>query len=194
MQSTPKHTYEGLPSWKERKVKFPERSKRDTKDFIKLEDGDSVTGVCAGDIYTFRQHWNGKVSTPCPENNTCTSCDQGIKTQFKFRVNFITKDDTGNYTAKILEQGAKLLDGLEEINKEYELEKHAIKISRKGKGVNDTKYTVMPVKNGALTEEKLELFSKIDLHDLKETGEQKNSVSEEKTTEPKFDNEEELPF
>jgi hypothetical protein len=163
----------------------------DTKDFVRLKDGEEVSGVCAGEVFKFKQHWNGQRSEVCTQDNLCTHCAQGAKAQFRFRVNFIVKEGSG-YLAKILEQGWNLLEELDFLNTESggHLEKHVIKISRKGKTMNDTKYRVKDM--GALPVEKLEVIAKIDLHDL--SLKEKDQKPEVFASEPKFDAEEELPF
>lgn len=172
-------------------MKFKEGSTKDSKDFIKLGDQDTVVGVCAGEIHEYKQHWSGSAPELCPEDQTCRLCHEGGKSAFRFRVNFIIKEGEG-LVAKILEQGWTLYCDLRELNKEYELDKHFIKITRKGKGKNDTSYSVVPVKNGALPIEKLELVSKIQLHDLTISDHKKEAVSQEQP--PKFNDGEELPF
>lgn len=168
-------------------MKFRESVGGDSKDFLKLKDGESATGVLVGDPFELKNHWTGSKSERCTQDENCEHCNAGKKPTFRFRLNFIVKEGE-NYVAKILEQGWKTYEALRELNVEYALEKHLIKISRKGSGLNDTVYSVIPVKDGSLSEAKLETISKVKLHDLSLTDQS------QKETMPQYNSEEELPF
>src|SRR4051812_3522620 len=82
--------------------------------FLKLADGEEVTGVFRGGIYTFRKHWMGQ-GTPTVE---CAGADCPVCVtkppkgpSFRFRVNLITSKD-GQWIAKIFEGGSELYDQL----------------------------------------------------------------------------------
>lgn len=176
-------------------MKFKDVKEGGGKDFIRLKDKESVIGVCAGDLYDFKTHWNGKTSDMCEGHNGCPGCisdaTSGKKARFRFRVNFITKVES-DYVAKILELGWQSYVLLKELNDEYTLEKHLIKITRKGSGLNDTEYLITPVKNGELDTAKLETISKVPLHDLSSQGDKTQASPEGQP--PKFDADEEIPF
>lgn len=166
-----------------------DKSSFDSKDFVRLGDGDEIIGVCVGDVFKFKQHWTGSRSEVCSQDTLCTFCAQGVKPGFRFRVNFIVKQPDNTYLAKILEQGWNFLEELDFLNSECDghLERHAIKISRKGKAM-DTKYRVKDM--GSLSTEKLEVIAKVSLHDLSLKEKAETPIA----SEPKFDDAEELPF
>ena len=61
-------------NFRERKV-----TSEDSLPFIKLQDGESVIGLFAGDPYEFYQHWEGNRSVICPGKATCAKCQAGDK-------------------------------------------------------------------------------------------------------------------
>jgi len=180
-------------------MKFKEVSESNdlSKDFLRLkgEPGqDTAIGVCAGELYEFRAHWNGKHDELCT-GAKCERCKNNEKPRFRFRVNFIIKDESKNYVAKILELGWTVYSALSELNKEYDIEKYLIKITRKGKGANDTEYFVTPVKDGELNKEKLAIIAKIPLIDLTLADQKKDDApAVDYGQETKFDASEEIPF
>lgn len=171
-------------------MKFRENSGQDSKDFLRLKDGESATGVCVGELFELKNHWTGSKSEQCTEDNLCTYCSQGKKPSFRFRVNFIVKDENGQLVAKILESGWKVYEALRDLNCDYDVEKHAVKISRRGSTMNDTVYSILPAKGGALSPEKIAQMAKVPLHDLS----LKDQVPTQVANEPKFDEDENLPF
>lgn len=127
--------------------------------FIKLKDGDSVSGVIAGEELVKYKKW---------ENGKTTECDpEDERASFRFIVNMIVNEN-GGYKAKLLEQGRKVYDQLRELHESgYDLERTTIKITRKGSGLNDTTYTVLPVPNGTLNDKQLESLKEVKLNELK---------------------------
>lgn len=111
--------------------------------FLKLKDGESVAGVFRGELYDFFAAWNNKVSSVVPEGAP------GAK--FRFRINFITKGPAG-YVAKVLEQGSTVYRDLKTLHEEYDLEQTVVKITRHGSTMNDTSYSLMPLRT-PVTEE-----------------------------------------
>lgn len=103
--------------------------------FLRLKDGESVTGICRGEAYEFRQKWMNGKSTLVDESDP--------EGKLRFRLNFVTPED-GKLTAKIFEFGLVVYGQLSEINDEYPLEKTKIKITRRGTGT-DTIYMILPI-------------------------------------------------
>lgn len=123
------------------------------KHFISLKDGEEVIGVFYGNPSTFNQHWVDNKSEPCTGDSSCGPCAEGIRKSFRFRLNLIVSEN-GRPVAKILEQGRKLYKALSELNNEYPLEDHYVKIKRTGKTMNDTVYTALPLKKEMTSETK----------------------------------------
>lgn len=126
--------------------------------FIKLKDGDAVKGIVTGDECIYYKKWvDGKTVDCSPE-------DEG--SSFRFMVNMLVNEE-GTYKAKILDQGRKVYEALRDLSTDgYELDRTVIKISRAGSGLNDTRYTILPVPNGVLNDTQLEELSSIELHKL----------------------------
>lgn len=146
-------------------MNFKETSNDFGENFLKLKSDESVQGVFRGDPYDFKLHWNNKVSTVCLENEGCPLCKEGNKASFRFRLNFITKQD-GEYISKVFEQGWKTYKALRVLHKDYDLEKHVVKVTRHGSGT-DTIYSIIPMPNGLLTAETDHALAKVKLHSLK---------------------------
>ena len=144
--------------------------------FIKLKDGESVTGVLAGEKKEY--HYLGGYGKPMEEVPPGT-----YGARFKFKMNFIVVEN-GKLVPKILDAGKQIYNALKELAgnggpESYDLSRYRIKISRSGSGQFDTEYTVMPLPNGALTDaqmkqiqavELLPLESKKDNTGFKDTG------------------------
>lgn len=156
--------------------------------FVKLQDGESVTGLFAGDPYTFYQHWEGERSVICPGKAVCERCKDGKKGTFRFRLNLIVKDGQG-YTAKVFEQGGTVYDYLGDLDKETPLEKTPVKILRKGLGKN-TSYVILP--QAPLTASQLGPFAKVPLRELAPQPAASVPAEEEKDALPIT--EDDLPF
>lgn len=142
--------------------------------FIKLEDKEKVQGVFRGNPKIFKTHWNGKFGELCPESaglGTCARCSNDEKSKFRFRINFITRQD-GKWIAKVFENSYGTYQDIKALHEgEYNLEETCVTISRTGKGLNDTRYQVMPSKgNGGLTPDDFRAFLGIKLHDLSVDG------------------------
>lgn len=143
-------------------MKFKEYASESTGggSFLKIEDGQSVAGVLAGEFYEFYVKWTGTTNLVVNEGA------EGAK--IRFRANFITNTaaagEPDNLGAKIWEFPVMLYNQLKEINEEYPLEETKIKISRKGTGKN-TEYTIMPLVGGknALKPEQIKVLKQIPL-------------------------------
>ena len=119
-------------------LKFDKDPKTSGGKFLKIGDGETVTGILRGSVRDFYVLWNpDKTSTIVPEGTP--------KAKFRFRVNLVTWDQAGNLEAKILEQGPTMYKMLKELSQDYELDKTAIKIKRTGSGQNNTEYSIVPM-------------------------------------------------
>lgn len=177
-------------------MKFPvEAGSMDSKNYLRLKDKESAKGLFVGDPYHFRMHWVQNKSVLCSEDNQCPHCNQGLKSSFRFRISFITKDGD-DYVAKIFEQGWTVYETLQHLNADYDLEKHLVKISRSGSGPSDTSYTILPVPNGELTPELAKKLAAVPLHDLRHKLDAEKTTTKRNnfTPEPAFNSDEEIPF
>ena len=103
--------------------------------FLKIGDGESVTGVLRGENYEFYNVWeNGK-------SRICGPDEEGAKS--RFRANFVTYED-GKFVAKIWEFPLTVYNQLAEIAEEYDLEKTKLKITRRVIKT-DTIYKILPM-------------------------------------------------
>jgi hypothetical protein len=124
---------------------------------ISLKGGQSIVGVLKGDLHEFEKPFK-----------------PGEKPKFRFRVNFIMKED-GKLVARILEQGWKVYKQLEELQLAgWNLKETKIRVSRQGTTQQDTIYTVtaMPEK---IPPAALEEINKVKLHPLDGAGNQQSS-------------------
>lgn len=147
-------------------MKFRAKSE-DTRNFIKLKGGESVTGVFRGDPYDFRIHWLQKEqrSVLCEGKEKCPVCELGNKSSFRFRVNFIVKEGEA-YVAKVLEQGWTSYQALMNLQESgYDLEKQIMVITRQGTGLN-TSYSFIPSPKGLATPDSLKQIAAVKLNDL----------------------------
>lgn len=172
----------------------------DSKNYLRLKDKDSVTGLLVGDPYEFQAHWNGKATDKCPEDNSCPHCAAGLKSKFRFRANFIIKEGSG-YVSKVLEQGWGMKLDIETLsNQGYSLENHLVTISRAGSGLHDTKYSILPTRNGELKPEQLRNILSTPLQVLEHKEESKpqgkgsGSIDPNYEATPAFDDSDEIPF
>lgn len=124
--------------------------------FLKLKDGESVTGVFRGEIFEFKTKWNGTKYVDDPAGSP------------RFKLNFVMKEGQ-EYVAKVFEFPATIYDNLAAINESMALEKTLLKITRKGTGT-DTIYIIIPL--GALSAPQLSQVSGVSLQTL---GAQKKS-------------------
>lgn len=144
-------------------MKFNKATENKSNLFVTIKPNESVVGVLAGDPYEYSQHW-GKPPIICPESD-CKQCSDGLKPQFRFRLNFIINEN-GAYTPKILEMGWTVYKQLKDLNDDYDLTKHLIKIRRDGTG-KDTKYNVIVPPKSELSEDQLKNIAALELVNLK---------------------------
>ena len=160
--------------------------------FIKMKDGDKITGIFRGEPKIFKVHWVAGRSSLCTYDG-CALCDQAqtnekLKAKFRFQLNFITKAD-GVWLAKIYEGSYQTYKELKELHEsDYNLEETAVSIKRNGEGT-DTRYAIMPIKNnGGLKPADLKAIASIPLNPLKGDDNQAGGA-------PSSDaNEEDIPF
>ena len=130
-----------------------ESEKADDSIFIKLKDGQAVSGVFAGDPYIFYSIFKDP-----------KEYQEKVKgSSLKFKVNFVIKNQDGSFALKIFQQGNTFLKDLLEMREEYGLD-YVYKIKRKGTGKDDTKYHILPVK--PLDDGQKQDISNLDLLDL----------------------------
>jgi hypothetical protein len=123
--------------------------------FLKLKDGESVTGVFRGEIYEFYSRWDGNRSK-------VTSVDDP-EGKSRFRLNFVTKEEN-KLVAKIWEFGVGIYNQLADLNEDYSLEETKVKITRRGTGT-DTTYNILPTKD-KLDEKALNAIAEVGLQVL----------------------------
>lgn len=144
-------------------------TKRDTESngvggesFLKIPAGTSVSGIFMGEIFEFWQKWpyGG-------EKQVFTNRAKAIAANAKsrFRLNFVTKDESGGMVAKVWEFGLGTYNDLAEIHAEYPLTETMIKITRKGEGKN-TQYHLMPLLKQPLSKAQLAKIAEVKLHVL----------------------------
>lgn len=136
------------------------------KDFIKLKDGDMIEGCFIGDPIDYRDHFKEGVC----EGEMCPLCQQGKKSSFKFRINFVTKEND-MLVAKIWQQGWTAYSTLAGLSDVYEkdgidISKQKFRITRKGSGKEDTEYQIIPIPNGIVADPVFALIKKVPLQDL----------------------------
>lgn len=171
-----------FPARKSRKMsmKFKELPKEVSGDlFLKLKPDETVQGIFQGDPYEFFNHWTGERSVDCSGEH-CKHCEKGDKPRFRFRINFVMKDEQKNYVVKIWDQGRRVYETLRGLSADYDLERTIVKVTRHGSGKNDTNYPVTPVPppKGEFTKELATQLQKLKLHDLanpiQDAGESEN--------------------
>ena len=135
--------------------------------FVRLKDGQSITGVFRGEAVTVRKHFFKDKNPINCTGRECPECLRGgEKPRPRHRLNFVTKDETGHYVAKVFEQGPRVFSSLKDLNTEYDLEHTVVKIKRTGSTKDDTVYTIVPVKDYMLTKIQENELSKVQLIDL----------------------------
>ncbi len=105
--------------------------------FLKVADGESVIGVFRGEIFEFYQSWpQGGKKTVYSEPTAGASA--------RFKANFVTKDESGKFVAKVWEFGLTVYNQLAEIADEYDITTTKIKLSRRGAG-KETVWMILPL-------------------------------------------------
>jgi hypothetical protein len=124
--------------------------------FLKIGDGDSVTGIFKGELYEFRSKWvNNRPQL------TDSSDPEGKP---RFRANFVIKEE-GRLVAKIWEFPTGIYNKLANIHEEYPLEETKVKITRRGVGT-DTEYDILPLLKDVITPEVKKAIDAVPLNVL----------------------------
>lgn len=158
-------------------MKFQKREVPEGKGglFLKFKDGESKVGVFKGEIYEFFQLWeNGK-------SKVVNDDTPGAKS--RFRLNFLTKED-GEMKPRIFEFGLTVYNMLAEISEDYDLEKTAVKITRRGTGT-DTTYIIIPSKDQPNANQ-LKIIDSIDLNILEHKDQPKKETVNDDSDEVPF--------
>lgn len=140
-----------------------------SKNFLKLKDKESVSGIFMGELHEFFVMWeNGK-------SRVVSDGDEGAK--FRFRVNFVIKEGAV-YVPKIFEQGLTVYRQLSELNDEYGLESIVVKITRNGIGT-DTAYSLLPLIKQTISKEVATHLKTVELLPLESQGHGHKAQSED---------------
>ena len=155
-----------------------EREKGGGSLYIKLKDGGFVEGLFRGEPHFFYQVFKDKVEY---EN-------WAEGRSFKFKINFITKNEEGKLVAKVFQGGSTLRDMLLDAREEYGLD-CVFKIKRTGSTKDDTRYSILFKK--VLTPEEMEGIKGVKLISLEKKDGDQNFAAEEP---PPPETESDLPF
>lgn len=140
-------------------MKFPPREQSNgeaSNRFLKIQDGEKVDLVLAGDMHSFFQKGFGLTSE-------IVGPDEGGKE--RYRHNVIVKDGA-SYIAKIWEFGPKIYDEISALEVAgWDLDKTQLTLSRKGSKKEDTKYTLTPSPK-PIPAATLKELGKVELHSL----------------------------
>lgn len=137
-----------------------------SKNFLKLKDKESVSGIFRGELFDFFVLWeNGKTKVVTEDTPDA---------KFRFRVNFVMKDGAV-YIPKVFEQGANVYRQLAELHEEYDLENTVVKITRNGIGT-ETTYSLMPLLKQTISKEAMAFIESIQLIGLAHKEEQKETL------------------
>ena len=124
-----------------------------SKNFLKLKDKESISGIFMGELHEFFVAWeNGK-------SRVVAEGEDGAK--FRFRINFVVKEGAV-YVPKIFEQGLTVYRQLSELHDEYGLDSIVCKITRNGTGT-DTTYSLLPLLKQTISKEVALHLAKIEL-------------------------------
>lgn len=133
--------------------------------FLSLKDKQTAKGVFRGDCVDFYQHFRTGGGIVCPGDG-CPLCAEGSKPSWKFRLNFITRDEKGQLVAKIFEQGTRTYNKLATLNEGFPLETTLVSVTRAGDSKNNTDYTILPAQQAPLSGKALAEIDRVSLHDL----------------------------
>lgn len=125
-----------------------------SKNFVKLKDKESISGIFMGDVHEFFTVWENGKTKHVPEDTPGAS--------LRFRVNFVVKEGAV-YVPKIFEQSKTVYRQLSELHEEYDLESIVVKITRNGSGKNDTTYSFLPILKQPLSAQAVEHLKTIQL-------------------------------
>lgn len=106
-------------------------------DYLKLQDGQSISGVFRGEVYSFFIKWN--------EGKTEEVIEGTPGAKQRFRLNFVIWEND-RFIAKIWDFGVPFYNDLAEMNEVYPLQETKVKITRKGIKLG-TIYNIIPLLN-----------------------------------------------
>ena len=109
-----------------------EKTREETGLFIRLKDGDEVTGVFKGTPKTFYSVFKDPMEYE--------EWKEGRS--FKFKINFLVATEDGNFIPKIFQGGAVVRNALLDVKDEYGLD-CVFKVKRTGAGKDDTRYAIL---------------------------------------------------
>lgn len=140
------------------------------KNFLKLKDKESVSGIFMGSLHEFFVLWESGKTRVVAEGTP--------DAKFRFRVNFVAKEGAV-YVPKIFEQGLVVYRQLSELHEEYDLESIVVKVTRNGIGT-DTTYSLLPLLKQQITKETAAHLKALELLPLeaKPSGATNNDGSE----------------
>ena len=134
--------------------------------FVKLNDGQEITGVFRGVPHTFRRHWEGNrgsecIGAECPLCKAESEKKEPKRPAFRFRINLLTSAE-GKYAPKIFEGGGELYDELSSLDKKFNLAQTPVTITRRGTGTN-TRYSIIPLPHMPVSKEMDKQISAVTL-------------------------------
>lgn len=168
-------------------MKFPKRQNGGDgpSNYLKIKDGESVTGILVGKPHVYYQVGFGP---------TAQVVGPGEGKQ-RFRHNFIVREGDG-YVAKVWEFGPKIYDTLAALEDSgWDLDKTLLTVSRTGSTKENTKYTVTPNKKEP-TAQALKEIAKLELNTLEPKAFQ-SEIEKPKNHAPQtteIQDDEEIPF
>jgi hypothetical protein len=125
--------------------------------FLKVEVGQSVTGVFRGEFVSYWQKW--------PKGgNKETSDVEKPGFQERFKVNFVVFED-GAFVAKILDCNLFLYNQIADINESLDIETIKCKVTRQATGKGST-YFAMPVLKEPIPAKALKAIEAVELNSL----------------------------
>jgi hypothetical protein len=143
----------------ERKLGRVDEVKSQSREWLKLDDGDSVqgrvvdTGEDFQDAYVHRVPVEGDkgtyhVDVPCldqeDKGKRCPGCKDDLPRRYKFWTNFILRDPDDSKKDKLVIWGSGITVArrLNKLHARHGLDNRDIIIEREGSGLNDTKYDI----------------------------------------------------
>lgn len=147
----------------------PENAEHRDSVYLSLKDGQAVTFIPRGEVYSFYSIFGikGPVTPLHPDARK------------RYKLNVIVNEN-GQLKAKILEFGKSISDQFYELSQICNLSETKLRFSRKGSGKSDTVYVLLPVMNEPpLSKEVLAKIADIDLNILDKEAKRLPPSSEE---------------
>lgn len=118
------------------KREMPNREGNGISNYLKMDDGQNVTGVFRGEVHEFYQTW-----PPGGQKQIFDVPTTGASPRFK--ANFVMHED-GKFVAKVWEFGLTVYNQLAEISENYNIEETKVKITRRGVS-KSTQWMIIPL-------------------------------------------------